>query len=94
MFLRKTRKIQLDIILMDIPWIDQGNEHIQEERTMKENKREGTFTCGGCLEEWPVDQLHEFDGRNLCSECFREETVVCSVCGERIWTYDLSLIHI
>ena len=55
---------------------------------MKENKREGTFTCGGCLEEWPVDQLHEFDGRNLCSECFREETVVCSVCGERIWTYD------
>ena len=50
---------------------------------MKENKREATFTCGGCLEEFPMDQLHEFDGRNLCPKCFREETMVCSVCGER-----------
>ena len=33
---------------------------------MKENKRETTFTCGGCLEEIPLEQLHEFDGRNLC----------------------------
>lgn len=55
---------------------------------MKENKRKATFTCGGCLEEIPIDQLHEFDGRNLCPECFREETAVCSVCGERIWSYD------
>ena len=55
---------------------------------MKENKREGTFTCGGCLEEFPMDQLHEFDGRNLCPECLQEETAVCSVCGERIWSYD------
>ncbi len=55
---------------------------------MKENKKEATFTCGGCLEEFPTDQLHEFDGRNLCPKCFREETMVCSVCGERIWIYD------
>ena len=55
---------------------------------MKENKKEATFTCGGCLEEIPMEQLHEFDGRNLCPECFREETTVCSVCGERIWNYD------
>lgn len=55
---------------------------------MKENEKEATFTCGGCLDEIPMDQLHEFDGRNLCPECFREETTVCSVCGERIWSYD------
>ena len=55
---------------------------------MKENKKEVTFTCGGCLEEIPMDQLHEFDGRNFCPECFREETTVCSVCGERIWGHD------
>ena len=55
---------------------------------MKENKKEATFTCGGCLEEFPVDQLHEFDGRNLCSECLEDQTALCSVCGERIWSYD------
>lgn len=55
---------------------------------MKENKREATFICGGCLEEIPLDQLHEFDGRNLCHRCMEEETALCSMCGERIWNYD------
>ena len=55
---------------------------------MKENKREATFICGGCLEEIPLDQLYEFDGRNLCHRCLEEETALCSVCGERIWNYD------
>ena len=55
---------------------------------MKESSREATFTCGGCLEETPLDQLHEFDGRNLCHRCLEEETALCSVCGERIWNYD------
>ena len=41
---------------------------------MEEKVREATFTCGGCLEEIPIGQLHEFDGRNLCPECFRNYT--------------------
>ena len=61
-----------------------GKRKIQEELIMKENKKESTFICSGCLEEVAIDQLLEFGGRNLCPRCLEEETTVCSVCGERI----------
>lgn len=49
---------------------------------MKETKREATFTCGGCLEEIPIGQLHEFDGRNLCPECFPGRRPPFALCEE------------
>lgn len=52
------------------------------------NQNETIFTCGGCLKKFPVAQLHEFDGRKLCPQCLKEETTVCSVCGECIWLDD------
>lgn len=55
---------------------------------MKENKKEVIFTCESCQAEVPLHQVHEFDGRKLCYRCLQEETTVCSVCGERIWSYD------
>lgn len=54
---------------------------------MKETKREA-FSCDVCLEEVPVVQMCEFDGRRLCPRCLEEETAICSVCGERIWICD------
>lgn len=47
-----------------------------------------TFTCACCMEEYPISQQQEFDGRDLCPQCMEEETIVCSACGERFWASD------
>lgn len=38
--------------------------------------------CGACLNE---EEVSEFDGQFLCSDCLSTETTHCSCCGERIW---------
>ena len=38
--------------------------------------------CGGSFTE---EDMAEFDGQTLCSDCLSIETTFCSCCGERIW---------
>ncbi len=47
-----------------------------------------TFICDLCQQEHPLSELTEFDGQNLCSSCFGNETVVCDHCGTRVWRED------
>ncbi|MGM9618282.1 MAG: amidoligase family protein [Oscillospiraceae bacterium] len=47
--------------------------------------KERCDSCGGI---YPKDQLVEFDGQLLCPDCFSRATMVCSHCGERIWSDD------
>ena len=44
-----------------------------------------TFVCTHCGEQWDIEDRHNFDGAELCPDCFHEETVVCEHCGRRIW---------
>ena len=46
---------------------------------------ERTFTCSNCHHTHPISDLREFEGYQLCSTCFEEQTVVCQQCGKRIW---------
>ena len=39
--------------------------------------------CGATLNE---QNAHVFDGQNLCSNCFNDNTVVCCHCGRRVWS--------
>lgn len=43
------------------------------------------FICNHCGERYDTEDIHYFDGEELCPECFDEETVVCEHCGHRIW---------
>lgn len=43
--------------------------------------------CGGSFTE---EELSEFGGQYLCSDCLSIETTFCSCCGERIWVNDNS----
>lgn len=54
---------------------------------MKESKNKGIpcYVCGAVHTE---DKMTRFDGKELCLECFSRETIVCSHCGERIWSVD------
>ena len=54
---------------------------------MKESKPkfETCSICGVLHEE---NKLFEFCGKKLCLECSSRETVLCSHCGERIWSVD------
>ena len=38
--------------------------------------------CGGNFTE---EDMAEFEGQNICSDCLSIETTFCSCCGERIW---------
>ena len=38
--------------------------------------------CGGSFTE---EDMTEFEGQTLCSDCLSIETTFCSCCGERIW---------
>lgn len=49
---------------------------------------EEKYVCSVCGEEYGREDLIEFDGDLLCSDCLDNETTVCSRCGERIWTND------
>lgn len=48
----------------------------------EENKKKACSMCGQVPEN---EELTEFDGVLLCSECLEEKTRICSHCGERIW---------
>ena len=50
--------------------------------------REKTFVCEICQQTCPAAQREEFDDHLLCPACFSGETVVCHVCGERLWRDD------
>lgn len=45
-------------------------------------------SCGICGEVFTMVELMEHDDTLLCPKCFRENTVVCTRCGERIWSDD------
>ena len=45
-------------------------------------------TCGLCDEPCPAEELHSFDGLELCPHCLDERTLTCEHCGERIWSED------
>lgn len=46
---------------------------------------EGTFVCSVCNLPHPLQERTELDGQELCERCLSEETLVCHICGERIW---------
>ena len=54
---------------------------------MKESKPK-CEVCSICGEVFTDDKLVELDGKRLCPECLSRETIVCSHCGERIWSVD------
>ena len=45
-------------------------------------------TCGLCGAPHPLEELHPFDGLELCAHCLDQRTLVCRHCGERIWAQD------
>ena len=45
-------------------------------------------TCGLCGAPHPLEELHPFDGLELCAHCLDQRTLVCRHCGERIWVQD------
>ena len=45
-------------------------------------------TCGLCGARHPLEELHLFDGLELCSHSLDERMLVCRHCGERIWEED------
>lgn len=44
--------------------------------------------CERCGAVMPPEQLHHFDGRDLCIACLEERSLVCSNCGDRLWADD------
>ena len=50
-------------------------------QVMKENNKLCS-ECGAVLTE---ENVHNFDGRTMCEDCFNRCTVSCDNCGERIW---------
>lgn len=42
--------------------------------------------CSICGRKYAEEELTLFAGDYFCESCLEEETVVCSDCGERIWT--------
>lgn len=53
---------------------------------MKEAKE--MKVCSICNEQHPDDVLTEFDGEVMCPSCLRNETLICSHCGKRLWLND------
>lgn len=51
-------------------------------------KNAKTFICDHCGRELPISEKVTFDGADLCLHCLRENTVICTCCGERIWNDD------
>ena len=49
---------------------------------------EPTLPCSVCGEEIAAVNLVEFNDTQLCHRCYRNETVICSNCGARIWHDD------
>ena len=47
-----------------------------------------TFVCSHCGKTCDIEDMNRFDGEELCTECYEEETIVCENCGTRIWVDD------
>ena len=45
-----------------------------------------TFICSHCRETYDLEDIHCFDGVELCPGCLDEQTVICEHCGRRVWT--------
>ena len=54
---------------------------------MKESKTKNE-ACSFCGEVYAEEILTVLDGKKICPECLARETIVCSHCGERIWSVD------
>ena len=54
---------------------------------MKEKKKV-SFACFFCGEVCREEHLTDLDGKKMCPHCLTSETVICSHCGERIWSVD------
>ena len=46
------------------------------------------FICDCCGQQFPEHQQTEFNDQLLCPTCLASETVICHVCGNRIWSDD------
>jgi len=41
--------------------------------------------CDRCGKELQDYEIYEFDGKELCEDCYNSHTAVCSYCEDRIW---------
>ena len=46
------------------------------------------ITCDFCGCSLSEDEIHYFDDRSMCEECYNERTTVCTHCHNVIWTDD------
>ena len=46
------------------------------------------ITCDFCGCSLSEDEMHYFDDRSMCEECYNERTTVCTHCHNVIWTDD------
>ncbi len=44
-----------------------------------------TVPCSRCGNEFEQEELTEFDGECLCSDCLDDQTFICDCCNERFW---------
>ena len=44
-----------------------------------------TFICSHCGKTCDVEDMKQFDGTELCPECYEEEVVFCENCGRSMW---------
>ena len=53
-----------------------------------EEKKKSSAACFFCGEVYREENLTELDGKKICPVCLSSETIICSHCGERIWSVD------
>ena len=58
---------------------------MEKSKNKEKNENKSKF-CSICGVVHPTEDLTEFGGKRLCPECLSRETIVCSHCGERIWS--------
>ena len=46
------------------------------------------FVCTNCGDTFDIEELNVFDGEELCTACFEDETIVCEDCDTRVWLED------
>ena len=47
-----------------------------------------TFVCSQCEKVCEKTELHEFDSKTLCDDCYSDYTVTCNDCRTRVWEDD------
>ena len=55
---------------------------------MSKKTNEPAYFCEYCGRELTAENVCEFDGVMMCSDCLAERTVHCDCCGDRIWNED------